>query len=344
VDQFSGEAHYGGDPALDWDYIRGRRSDNRRVAAGYGYLGQGDMCLYQVGTNFHSAQDFYTHTNYIYLTDYMNPEIADLEADDPPLKLPISNTHYNEFREPAPGFVKGTLHELNWYHTAISPSSPIDIELLKDGAFEGYIVRSVEEDQLLLRADCYMWDFFHLTDELGYPQDGSNCEQGFDVLRRIEGEEDFVVVKSVNANVTMTNDTTAVPDVDYEYLIRANFIDGYANSNLVTSRTPGGPPTAPYALMAECAPPRIVMNWVDHSSNEQGFIIEKKSDYDPVFHERARVGPNTEVFEDKNVSPGVTYWYRITAYNPIGTASSEVVEILFDPMGNISSRSTASPH
>ena len=445
-------AHYTDDP-IDWDYTKYRRIDNRRIAATYGYLGQLDMCLYQVGTNFHSAQDFYTHTNYIYLADPQNYEIADLDADLPPpgltgngpgdytshsrgdmmtylslwatirewelfeelfygpdfnfdgnattrlhnmgiisqIKPHIPGNYVLSFRVPAAGFVKGTLHELEWYHTAIPPFSPINIELLKDGAFEGYIFKSVEWDQLLLSADGYTWDFFHLTDEQGLPKetvpdndypryqirisvpgtsysgtspyfyiqvsvqgapsesrawpygwgtirltwlDGSNCEQGFQVLRRIEGEDDFVVVKSVGVNVTAANDNTALPDVDYEYLIRATFANGYAHSNIVTSRTPGGPPAAPYELIAEMAPPRIVLNWVEHSNNEQGFIIEKKSEYDPVFYERARVGPNTEVFEDKNVSPGVTYWYRITAYNPNGTSTSEVVEILFDPMEN----------
>jgi hypothetical protein len=450
-------AHYGGSTMpYQWDFVKEQRGLHRAFAASYGLLPDGGYsCLFEEGTNFHSAQDFYTHTSYIYLVDPSNPVLANLEGptappgltgwgpgDDPSVnrgdimtELSLRATirewetfedlfyspPYNpdgnatvrlnnmgissqirsytpfpygsvyplvEFRKPTEGFVKGAPNMIRWCHTAIPHDLPITIELLKDSAFEGYIFKSTEQNPLLLDSSEYPWDFYHLTDQNGQPkvtvanndypwyrirfsvqgtsytttsnlfyiqvpvqgapsnlyagpngwatislgwQDGSNNETGFDVLRKVEGDENYTVLKSVGPNVRLTLDTTAAVDVNYHYLIRAKFADGsYAHSNAAVGRAFGNAPGAPQELVADSYANRILLTWLDNANNEQGFIIERKEEYDPDFTERARIAKNSQWFEDKLVNPGTKYYYRVKSYNPTGTGSTEVVEIIFE--------------
>jgi hypothetical protein len=62
----------------------------------------------------------------------------------------------------------------------------------------------------------------------------------------------------------------------------------------------------------------IELAWQDNSGNESGFYIERKAGEDGDYTSLAVVGSNVDGFADTDVSPGVTYCYRVKAFNGAG--------------------------
>ena len=73
---------------------------------------------------------------------------------------------------------------------------------------------------------------------------------------------------------------------------------------------PGPPGTKPGT--------QVTLRWEDHSSNEQGFKVERKDGPDGRYREIATVGRDITTYTDKGRVPGETYYYRIRAFNQIG--------------------------
>lgn len=64
------------------------------------------------------------------------------------------------------------------------------------------------------------------------------------------------------------------------------------------------------------------LKWVDNSNNESGFKIERSvtgntADF-TVVHTTAA---NIVAFVDTNLAEGVTYYYRVCAFNPAGNST-----------------------
>ena len=86
----------------------------------------------------------------------------------------------------------------------------------------------------------------------------------------------------------------------------------------------GGPgPTSVFYLNAPSninaipfAPDRINLTWHDNSDNETGFIIERSSGGD--FIEITRTSEDVTSHIDSEVTPGITYYYRLRSYNGAG--------------------------
>ena len=58
----------------------------------------------------------------------------------------------------------------------------------------------------------------------------------------------------------------------------------------------------------------IALEWTDNSDNEDGFIIERRA-RDETFSELDRVGANATAYSDAGAEPGITYTYRVRAFN-----------------------------
>ena len=71
-------------------------------------------------------------------------------------------------------------------------------------------------------------------------------------------------------------------------------------------------------------PPQVIVDlwWNDNSNNEDGFIIERKTNnsnfqvIDSVMHELER----NRIYEDWNVIDSTIYSYKIAAYNAINVS------------------------
>ena len=67
----------------------------------------------------------------------------------------------------------------------------------------------------------------------------------------------------------------------------------------------------------------ITVTWTDHSTNEDGFQIERSLD-GVVWPHSVTVSANTTAYADNSVVCGTIYWYRVRAYNVAGTSAAPV--------------------
>jgi hypothetical protein len=79
-------------------------------------------------------------------------------------------------------------------------------------------------------------------------------------------------------------------------------------------------PPAPPANLSAAAPlsSEVMLSWIDASSNETGFRVERKSGSAGVFQQIAVADANSVSYRDSNVVPGTFYGYRLRAINSLG--------------------------
>lgn len=82
-----------------------------------------------------------------------------------------------------------------------------------------------------------------------------------------------------------------------------------------------GPPLAPDTLTATpVSVGRIDLGWYDNADNEDGFKVERSTD-GTTFTQIGTTGPNVTTYSDtSSMTAGVTYYYRVCAYNTLGNS------------------------
>lgn len=80
-------------------------------------------------------------------------------------------------------------------------------------------------------------------------------------------------------------------------------------------------PAAPSNLSVSVSGSQIVVNWIDNSSGETGFRLERKVG-GGTYQALASTAANVTRFVDGAVSPGVTYCYRVRAFNSAGESAN----------------------
>lgn len=152
--------------------------------------------------------------------------------------------------------------------------------------------------------------------------DKSNNEAGFKIERK-KADGNYETVAIASANSTSYTDKGLAFDTSYSYRIRA-YNDagksGYSNeANAKTGTAPAdGIPIAPSKLtLKQLDGNSIKIYWVDNSSNEAGFLIERKGS-DGKYQQIASVPANTVYYVDENFKNDQTYYYRVRAYNNAG--------------------------
>jgi cellulose 1,4-beta-cellobiosidase len=126
------------------------------------------------------------------------------------------------------------------------------------------------------------------------------------------------------ATTTSTSylDTTVVNGTTYFYVVSAvNSIGESADSTQV-SATPSAPaiPAAPSNLTLSTSKRKIRLSWVDNSSNETGFKIERSTD-GVNFAQIATVAGNVVTYQNNGLTSGVRYYYRVRATNGAGDSA-----------------------
>jgi hypothetical protein len=163
--------------------------------------------------------------------------------------------------------------------------------------------------------------------------DNSNDESGFKIERSLASAESFSQIASTSPNITAFFDTTAFPNTTYQYRIRAYNAAGDSHYSNIANATTFDAPTAPSNLVAGVtSAPSVFLIWQDNSSNETGFRIER-SVIGPTggFLLTGTTTQNTAFFTDDSVLSGVTYWYRVAAFNATGTSLYSNIESVTIP-------------
>jgi hypothetical protein len=81
-------------------------------------------------------------------------------------------------------------------------------------------------------------------------------------------------------------------------------------------------PAAPTNLTASAvSSSQVQLAWAGHSSNEGGFLIERKTGASGAYGLIAQVGPGATSYTDVSVGPATQYFYRVRAVNAMGTSA-----------------------
>lgn len=164
--------------------------------------------------------------------------------------------------------------------------------------------------------------------------DTANNEDGFKIERCTgSGCSNFSEIGQTVANVTsFSNNSGLAASTPYRYRVLAFNVAGSSRySNIAEATTlpapspPTPPPAAPSGLtLLVASASQINLAWVDNSTDESGFRIERCQG--PVascgsFVQVAQVVANVTSHNDTGLAGGTTYTYRIRAYNSNGNSA-----------------------
>ncbi|MBT7617064.1 MAG: fibronectin type III domain-containing protein, partial [Calditrichaeota bacterium] len=100
-------------------------------------------------------------------------------------------------------------------------------------------------------------------------------------------------------------------------------------SNIFGAQVPDAPIQAPTDLAAT---PRsfstMRLTWVDRSSNEEAFIIERRQSEEDDYDEIGEAAPNNPQFLDEDLDRGTSYQYRVLAYRGGGQIVSDYSNVV----------------
>jgi titin len=173
--------------------------------------------------------------------------------------------------------------------------------------------------------------------------DNAGYEQGYKLERSADGLS-FTQIAQLGANATSYADSSLTAGTAYHYRVRA--YDGpnhSAYSNTVVPATLPAPP-APSALTATSVSlSRIDLSWVDNSTYEVGFRVERSTD-GVNFVQVATPAANARSYSNTSLLAGTTYSYRVRAYDgPNDSAYSNVASAATQAAPAAPSNLTATP-
>lgn len=163
--------------------------------------------------------------------------------------------------------------------------------------------------------------------------DNSSNEDGFRLERRLAGLGSFAAIVARPADATSFNDVGLAPGTSYEYrVVVFNASGDGPPSNTATVTTLAGVPAA--ASGAQASPTdlfEVTVSWVDNSSTETGFRIERKPATGGSFQAIGSAAADAAAFVDPTPTPGVTYEYRVFSFNAAGDGSASNTSTLTVP-------------
>jgi titin len=152
--------------------------------------------------------------------------------------------------------------------------------------------------------------------------DNADDETDFKVERSTDGSN-FSEIGTAPANATTYADSGLSASTAYWYRVRAWNAWGdsaYSNIDSATTDAPPPPPIAPGSLLATSGgSSSIDLSWLDNSTNEDGFNIERSTD-GAIFNPHDTAAANATAYTDNGLDSGTTYWYRVNAFNAAGAS------------------------
>jgi hypothetical protein len=160
--------------------------------------------------------------------------------------------------------------------------------------------------------------------------DLSSNESGFIVERKLAAGGAYAPVATLVAGIVGYSDSGLTAGTKYSYQVLAtNSVGNSAASNIAVATTATrAVPAAPAFLVATLNasnPNPVALSWTNQANNQTGFLIERSVTTDLAFTTIAQVNRNYLAYNDNTVLPGMTYFYRLQAFNKTGnsTFSSE---------------------
>jgi len=153
----------------------------------------------------------------------------------------------------------------------------------------------------------------------GYPRRANIANPGF----RAGGPAGYDPAPARRVCLGYHQYSMTTPTVQAVYLLQRVF--QWAMGEAVTAGTPA--PAAPSGLTAAAVAGRVMLNWQDNSQNESGFRIERRVGAAGTYATLVSLPADTTGYLDSGVSVGVTYYYRVFAFNPAGSNVSNETSV-----------------
>lgn len=145
----------------------------------------------------------------------------------------------------------------------------------------------------------------------------TNSELWLDIDAGVNDKESFKF--SVNSNGTQM---TVIQTVNGKILYQENYTLTNLTYDSLCSSSSLKVPTAPTGLTGQItSTSQISLTWIDKSSDETGFKIERKTG-SGNFSQIGSVGANVYNYKDNDLASNATYTYRVISYNAVGYAVS----------------------
>jgi len=155
-------------------------------------------------------------------------------------------------------------------------------------------------------------------------RDRSNNEAFF-VVERSTGGSPFVTIGTTPANTITFVDTAIVAGGSYQYRVAAVNGGGSSVYTNIVSVNLVSAPTAPSNLTGSAVrqgrKANVTLNWFDNANNETGFEIQRATNSTfTVGLNSSTVAANTITASQTGLYRGVTYYFRVRAFNAGGAS------------------------
>jgi fibronectin type 3 domain-containing protein len=145
-------------------------------------------------------------------------------------------------------------------------------------------------------------------------------EDGFRLERFDPSSGTYVTIAILPPNVTTFLDTGLTPMVVYSYNV-VSFNSG-GDSSPASASAETVPVASPGPLLITSITANTIgLAWSDNYSDEDGYRIRRYDSASGNFGEVAILGANVTTFRDTGLTPGVTYYYEVVAFNSGGESS-----------------------
>jgi fibronectin type 3 domain-containing protein len=164
-----------------------------------------------------------------------------------------------------------------------------------------------------------------------YWNDNATNEAGYRIERKPAGGDTWASIATLAANATSYLDTSVSLNSVYVYRVVAYNDAGSTASNELTMAVSNGVPTAPSGLALSNVVAGVKLDWIDASSNETFFQIERRLASSGTWTQLNVVNANVTTFTDTSAAAGQSYVYRIRALGAAGDSNYSGEAIIDTP-------------
>ncbi len=168
-------------------------------------------------------------------------------------------------------------------------------------------------------------------------RDNSTNETGFEVHRSTTGPSGaFTLLTTTGANITSSSDVGLSALTQYCYKVRAFKTTGASKSysdfsNTACATTPGPPPGPSSTNATPQSSSAVGVTWVDNSTTEDGFRVERSPSNAGPWETAATTGANLTSYNDGGRVTEQAVCYRVTAFNAQGDSPASNVDCTTPP-------------
>lgn len=159
--------------------------------------------------------------------------------------------------------------------------------------------------------------------------DRSNSETGFKIERAAATAGPFSLIYTTTENVTSYSVTGLTMATRYYFRVSArNGAGDSAFTSVVNAMTQAATtaPAAPTNLTATAASSaQINLSWVDNSTTETGFKVERATASGGPFTLIATTNANATIYSNTGLLPSTTYYFRVSSTNTVGSSATTTV-------------------